>query len=194
MMAGMDLDLELIRQKLEALKSEHRDLDDVIERLATHRFGDMSDLLDTPMIIVTAFDGERRAGCLVGFWTQCSIDPPRYLVCISKANHTSGVAAGSEVLAVHLVPDDRFDLAELFGGQTGDQVDKLARCEWTPGPAGVPILAGCPDWFAGRELGRMDGGDHDAIVLEPVDLSAGEPEGPFVHYRRARQITPGHPA
>ncbi|WP_374447532.1 YdcH family protein [Stella sp.] len=30
----MDLDLELIRQKLEALKSEHRDLDDVIERLA----------------------------------------------------------------------------------------------------------------------------------------------------------------
>ncbi len=34
MMAGMDLDLELIRQKLEALKSEHRDLDDVIERLA----------------------------------------------------------------------------------------------------------------------------------------------------------------
>jgi len=32
----MDLDLELIRQKLEAVKSEHRDLDDVIERLAEH--------------------------------------------------------------------------------------------------------------------------------------------------------------
>ncbi|BBK33327.1 hypothetical protein EDC65_0063 [Stella humosa] len=32
----MDLDLELIRQKLEAVKSEHRDLDDVIERLGEH--------------------------------------------------------------------------------------------------------------------------------------------------------------
>jgi hypothetical protein len=36
MTVAMDLDLELIRQKLEAVKSEHRDLDDVIERLAEH--------------------------------------------------------------------------------------------------------------------------------------------------------------
>lgn len=33
---AMDLDLEMIRQKLEVVKSEHRDLDDVIERLAEH--------------------------------------------------------------------------------------------------------------------------------------------------------------
>lgn len=36
MTVGMDLDLELIRQKLETVKSEHRDLDDVIERLGDH--------------------------------------------------------------------------------------------------------------------------------------------------------------
>lgn len=167
---------------------------DVVDRLARHRFADINELLDTPMVIVTAFDGEQRSGCLVGFWTQCSIDPPRYLVCLSKANHTYGVAAGSDVLAVHLIPDDRFDLAELFGGETGDDLDKLARCAWTPGPAGVPILDGCPDWFVGREVARADAGDHDVVVLEPVDLSAGEPEGPFVRYRRARAITPGHPA
>ena len=32
----MDLDTELLRAKLAALKSEHRDLDDVISRLAQH--------------------------------------------------------------------------------------------------------------------------------------------------------------
>jgi hypothetical protein len=32
----MDLDAELLRAKLAALKSEHRDLDDVISRLAQH--------------------------------------------------------------------------------------------------------------------------------------------------------------
>jgi hypothetical protein len=32
----MDLDAELLRAKLVALKSEHRDLDDVISRLAQH--------------------------------------------------------------------------------------------------------------------------------------------------------------
>ncbi|WP_255355718.1 flavin reductase, partial [Frankia sp. CpI1-P] len=40
-----------------------------------------------PMVIVTAAvpDGE-RSGCLVGFHTQCSIEPARYLLCISQAN------------------------------------------------------------------------------------------------------------
>jgi hypothetical protein len=33
---AMDLDAELLRAKLAALKSEHRDLDDVISRLAQH--------------------------------------------------------------------------------------------------------------------------------------------------------------
>lgn len=32
----MDLDAELLRAKLVALKSEHRDLDDIISRLAQH--------------------------------------------------------------------------------------------------------------------------------------------------------------
>jgi hypothetical protein len=26
------------------------------------------------------------------------------------------------------------ELAELFGGETGDEVDKFDRCEWRPGP------------------------------------------------------------
>ncbi len=33
---GMDLDREVLKAKLAALKSEHRDLDDVIARLAEH--------------------------------------------------------------------------------------------------------------------------------------------------------------
>ena len=40
---------------------------------------------------------------------------------------------------MHLVPADATGLAELFGGETGD--DKFARCEWSAGPEGLPILA-----------------------------------------------------
>ncbi len=36
--------------------------------------------IDYPMFIVTAAAGGRRAGCLVGFTTQCSIHPPRFLI------------------------------------------------------------------------------------------------------------------
>ena len=87
------------------------------------------------MVIVTTVAGGHRSGCLVGFHTQCSIDPPRYAVWLSEANHTCRVGAAADHFAVHWVPSDRHDLAELFGGTTGDEVDKFDRCDWTAGPA-----------------------------------------------------------
>ena len=149
--------------------------------------------LDYPMFIVTAATDVTRAGCLVGFATQTSIDPSRFLICLSHKNRTYRVARDADVLAVHLVPADADALAELFGGQTGDQVDKFARCAWRPGPAGAPILERCANWFVGRVLRRVDAGDHDMFLLEPVAASAGSAPGEFT-FRRAKYIHPGHPA
>lgn len=150
--------------------------------------------LDTPMFIVTAVgqDGQ-RAGCLVGFATQTSIDPSRFLVCLSRKNRTYRVARGAAFLAVHLVPRDAEQLAELFGGHTGDDTDKFARCDWYPGPHGLPVLRGCPDWFAGRVLDRLALGDHVGFLLEPV---AAHQEGTEAQFElpEAKHIEPGHPA
>src|SRR5258706_5902156 len=117
--------------------------------------------LDYPMVIVTAASEDgHRAGCLVGFWTQCGVDPARVLVCLSKRNYTFRVADDAPVLAVHwLSPDDR-GLAELFGGETGDDTDIFARCSWAPGPGGVPVLDATKGWVAGPILDRLDAGDH----------------------------------
>lgn len=145
------------------------------------------------MFIVTVAAGGERAGCLVGFATQCSIDPPRFLVCLSDKNHTFAVAGDAEVLVVHLVPSHASDLAELFGGETGDEIDKFARCSWRPGPGGAPVLDGCENWFAGRILDRMPAGDHHAFLLEPVEASGKRGEQPF-EFHRARRIEPGHEA
>lgn len=153
------------------------------------------DGLDIPVFIVTtvAVDG-RRSGCLIGFATQCSIDPVRFLACISRANHTHEVAASAELLAVHLVPRGAYDLAELFGGETGDLVDKFERCSWTPGVGGVPILEDCSTWFVGRVLERVTGlGDHTGYLLEPVAAS-GVRTGPYVSFADARSIDAGHPS
>jgi flavin reductase (DIM6/NTAB) family NADH-FMN oxidoreductase RutF len=59
---------------------------------------------DYPLIVVTtASPHGELSGCLAGFITQCSIEPPRFLVCISKTNHTFDVVTRSEVLALHLL-------------------------------------------------------------------------------------------
>lgn len=129
----------------------------------------------------------------MGFATQASIDPPRFVVFISKRNRTHEAAGAAGVLAVHLVPDDSPALAERFGGETADEVDKFAGVEWAPGPGGVPLLAACPDWFAGRVVGRLDGGDHTGLLLEPVAAEASG-EGAGLGLQDALHIEPGHEA
>jgi flavin reductase (DIM6/NTAB) family NADH-FMN oxidoreductase RutF len=150
--------------------------------------------LDFPMVVVTAFDGGERSGCLVGFHTQCSIDPQRWLVCLSKKNHTFGVAAKARELVVHVLRDDQRGLAELFGGETADAIgveQKFARCIWRESSGGTPILEGC-DWFAGRIISRTDAGDHVAHVIEIDAYGIGHAPAPQLGFQAVTGMTPGH--
>jgi flavin reductase (DIM6/NTAB) family NADH-FMN oxidoreductase RutF len=150
--------------------------------------------LDTAMAVVTAATGEERAGCLIGFHAQCSIDPRQHAVWLSKANHTYRVALLSEHLVVHLLTEDDRDLAEHFGTLSGDEVDKFAGLDVEPGPGGVPVLARCPDRLVMRRVAVVDvGGDHVCFVAEPVEAFSG---GRFTPLRLAAvtDLVPGHEA
>ena len=147
--------------------------------------------LDYPMVVVTAADGDEQAGCLVGFHTQCSMDPVRFLVLLSNKNHTHEVASGAEVLAVHFLTAEQAALAELFGTRTGDHVDKLAEVAHSTGPAGVPLLDDCDERFVGRVRGRVALGDHTGFLLEPVDA---EFSGAIdqLGFQQVKDLDPGH--
>jgi flavin reductase (DIM6/NTAB) family NADH-FMN oxidoreductase RutF len=141
-------------------------------------------------IVTTASDGD-RAGCLVGFASQVSIHPPRFLVGLSVKNRTYRVATAADVLIVHFVPEQAADVAELFGGETGDEIDKFARWGSRPGPAHAPVLDGLVNWFAGRVLDRIPFGDHCGFLLEPIDGETHASDAPLT-FRRAKWIEPGH--
>ena len=147
--------------------------------------------LDYAMFIVTTAAGDERAGCLIGFASQVSIHPPRFLACLSDKNHTFRVARRASVLAVHFVTAEATELAELFGGETGDALDKFERVEWRPGPEGVPILTALENWFAGRIIERIDFGDHWGFLLEPIEGQAGQADSQLT-FHRAKRIEPGH--
>ncbi len=131
---------------------------------------------------------------------RVSIDPERYVVWISTANHTYEVAARTDVLAVHLLGPDDHDLAELFGGltadDTADHTTKLERCGWAPGPGGVPLLEKVPARLVGRVVDVQVGvGDHVGFVLEthhqvqrPAERRSARCATPTV-----TDIDPGHP-
>lgn len=161
--------------------------------LDTDAFDRFTGGLDYPMFVVTSGRAGRRAGCLVGFTTQASIDPPRMLVCLSTANHTFVLAEDAEHLGVHVLDPEQHDLAELFGGETGDEVDKFARCRWTEDPSGVPLLDDCPRRLLGRVLARHAFGDHVGFLLEPLRVDGFEPS-PSIGYSEVEDVEAGHPA
>lgn len=88
--------------------------------------------VDYPYYLLTVrTPDEEMSGCLAGFVTQCSIDPPNFVACISRLNHTLGVAVRSPAMGLHLLGEDQLDMARLFGEETGDEIDKF------PGPTGA---------------------------------------------------------
>jgi flavin reductase (DIM6/NTAB) family NADH-FMN oxidoreductase RutF len=146
------------------------------------------------MVVVTTVADNERAGCLVGFHSQSSIDPPRYAVWLSKANHTYGVARRAEMFAVHYLAERDHELARHFGGLTGDEVDKFAGVAVTDGPDGLPVLDDCAHRIIGRRVTFVDeGGDHACVTLEPIEVHGDGRFSPF-RLSDASSIDPGHPA
>lgn len=148
--------------------------------------------LDSPAYVVTTAAGVEHDGCLVGFASQCSIDPPRFVVWLSKENRTYRIALSAATLVVHLLRQGDHDLAHLFGSETGDEVDKFEDIEWRPGPDSCPVLARC-DWFAGSIIERVDTGDHVAFVLAPHEGQCERSGTRQLGMHEIGDIEAGHP-
>jgi flavin reductase (DIM6/NTAB) family NADH-FMN oxidoreductase RutF len=149
---------------------------------------------DQAMVILTTVSDDVRSGCLIGFHSQSGIDPQRYAVWLSKANHTYRVAALADTFAVHFPSAGQHDLAELFGASSGDDVDKFERCRWSEGPDGVPLLDDCPNRFVARREGLVDvGTDHVCLDLRPIRSWVADDGGP-IRLHDVVDVEPGHPA
>ncbi|GAA2624722.1 MULTISPECIES: flavin reductase family protein [Streptomyces] len=154
-----------------------------------------AEVLNGPVYVVTVAAAGERSGCLVGFASQCSIRPPRFMVWLSERNHTLRVARAASHLAVHVLDRGGRSLAELFGGETGDEVDKFEHVDWWSSADGSPVLTGARAWFVGRIESRIDGGDHVGFLLAPTEVSPPVRDAlTLLRYDDVKEIDPGHPA
>jgi flavin reductase (DIM6/NTAB) family NADH-FMN oxidoreductase RutF len=144
-------------------------------------------------IITTRAQDGTMAGCVVGFLTQCSLQPVRWLVCISDVNYTFRIALQAPAMAIHFLAKEELPLAELFGGTTGDTTDKFAKCKWSEGPLQLPILSDCKRWVAGKILNRYDAGDHMAYLVDAEHAHCPEGEWNLLYMDECSHIKPGHP-
>jgi flavin reductase (DIM6/NTAB) family NADH-FMN oxidoreductase RutF len=149
--------------------------------------------IDFPFYVVTVRTPDAEmSGCLAGFVTQCSVNPPNFLVCIAKVNHTFDVAERSEAMGLHLLGEGQRELARIFGEETGDLVDKFAQCDWRLGSTGAPLLVESSVSMEAHILGHFSAGDHEAYLVRAERAVNGSQNG-LLTYRGVPNLSPGHP-
>ena len=129
--------------------------------MSTSGLDDLMGSVDSPLIVVTTSAEGERAGCLIGFHSQGSIDPEHYCFWLSKANHTYRVALRSERFAVHFLTDVDRESARHFGSLSGMETDKFAGLDFTDTEDGVPlhveIDVEAEKERLGKEIKRLEG-------------------------------------
>lgn len=161
-------------------------------QMDTDAFNGLMRSLDPPLIVVTTAVGDERGGCLVGFHTQSSLDPGRYCVWLSKANHTYRLALRATHLGIHFLAEDQLPLAERFGTLSGDDVDKFDGLAMTNDASEIPLLMDAANRIVVRREALLDeGADHVYVTTEPI---AAETSGSFRPLRlsAAANLVPGH--
>lgn len=153
---------------------------------------DLMGSVDSPLIVVTTSAEGERAGCLVGFHSQASIDPEQYCFWLSKANHTYRVALRSDHFTVHFPTTADSELARHFGSRSGSDTDKFAGLDFTATEDGVPLLTDLPNRLVVERITMLDdGGDHVCLTARVASV---EVAGVFTALRPSQlgDLTPGH--
>jgi flavin reductase (DIM6/NTAB) family NADH-FMN oxidoreductase RutF len=146
----------------------------------------------SPLVIVTAFDGDQVAGCLVSFHTHVSVVPHRYMVCLARTNHTFAVAQAAQHLGIHLLESRHKETAKFFGATSGFTTRKLVRHPWQSWRDGTPILEEIGCWMVGVVRSLHELGDHVGFVVDVVD-SQLELVGDVLTVHDLGTVIPGHP-
>ena len=167
------------------------------ERDVPSAYDELVGATEPVMLVVTATAAERRDGCLVGFHSQCGIEPRRHALWMSKANRTTRIVADDRCnhVGVHLLRSDQHELARRFGTLTGDDVDKLAGVAVTVGPAGTPLLTECTDLFIGRKVALTEtDADHLCLTVEPIEVfgAGGRRSGTWLRLSQVKDLVAGH--
>lgn len=101
----------------------------------------ISQHVSTVCVITTTFEGQRY-GLTATAVSSVSAEPPRLLVCINRGGKTHDVILRSRLFCVNVLTEDQRDVAMVFAGMGGKDVDRFATGDWTTLGTGAPVLGG----------------------------------------------------
>jgi flavin reductase (DIM6/NTAB) family NADH-FMN oxidoreductase RutF len=132
-------------------------------------------------VVTSQVDGVRLA-ITVSSFNAVSLRPPLVLFSVARSVQSFSLWQRAETFAVMILQEGQGALSNKFA-KSGS--NKWHDIDVVSGVTGAPLL---PEWLACFECtiyARYDGGDHEILVGEVVNLHTGsfQSPGPLVFYR-----------
>jgi len=92
--------------------------------------------------IISAGEGERRAGFVATSVSSLSLDPPTLIVCVNRSSSSWPVLREASSFGVNVLSASHRELADRFAGRTGAEgAERYKDGSWTRLGAGAPLLS-----------------------------------------------------
>jgi len=135
-------------------------------------------LFPSPALVVTAYDGEGKAGGLMVAWGGvCNSEPPCISVAVAKTRHTLEGIMKRKAFCVNVSSENVLCEADFFGLSSGRDVDKFETAGLTPRKGDLvdaPLIEEFPISMECEVVQSMDLGSHFLFVGKVVKTWAGE--------------------
>ena len=140
--------------------------------------------------IISASNGNKKAGCVVNTFQQLTSAPARVSVTINKENATTGVVLESGRFEANVLAESApMELIGLFGFQSSNDVDKFAETTHALDAAGVPYLnEHVVAHFGARVIETVDVGSHYLVVgeVEEAEVLSSEAPMTYAYYHQVK--------
>ena len=98
---------------------------------------------------------------VIGSFGSVSLDPPLVQFMPGRQSETWKRIHASGSYCVNVLGENQLDLSNSFFNK---EVDPFEAIDWTAGPTGSPIIAGCVAWIDCSIEAIHEAGDHYIVV------------------------------
>lgn len=146
-------------------------------------FRDLMSNWATGVSIVTAYDGNKPAGCTVSSLTSVSLQPPLLLIGLARASRMFRILMDAQTFCVNILAAHQQGLSTKFAADAAHSVrfSDVPIMEFRGTP---PILSGCLANVVCAVHTEFVVGDRALVVGRSLQHRLSAEEGPLVIFRR----------
>lgn len=138
------------------------------------------------LFVITTKVGDKMNGCIINTGIQAGSDPLTVAVSLNKTDYTHDMIMESkEFNLTFLSEDSTFDTFKHFGYQSGRDVDKFEKFEYSLSDNGIPyITAGANAYVSAKVTKTVDLGSHTLFIAEITDgkILSSTPSASYSYY------------